>query len=424
MPAATQARWSGTIAEAWSLAAESLRSQALRSSLAVAGIVIGIVTVVLVASVLANVRNQVALLFRELGTDNIFAFHFSGDPYSPPREREAGRRALKPEYAREIARRGDAIDGVGVQIIVPNVVGGRALVARAGDNDSDRVLVEGSSPEYFDIVGAEFLAGRPFTDLEDRVGAPVAVIGSSLARSLYGGASALGRPLTLGSQSFTVVGVLSPRPGGFFGENRQDRVMAMPIGTARRLFGAPDRVVLYARAREGQLQRAQLETEAILRQLRGLGPDDENDFNLSTAEQIIGTFDEVGAQIAFVTIGLAIVSLLIGAIGIANVMIIAVTERTREIGLRLAVGARRRDVLTQFLIEAGVLSTLGGIAGVTVAVAIGLLLRFVVSDFSAVPPVWSVAAGLAASTFAGVAAGFLPARRAAGLDPVEALRHE
>jgi putative ABC transport system permease protein len=198
----------------------------------------------------------------------------------------------------------------------------------------------------------------------------------------------------------------------------------MPIGTARRLFGAPDRVVLYARARDGQMPRALLETEALLRQLRALGPDEENDFHLSTAEQIIGTLDEVGAQIALVTVGLAVVSLLIGAIGIANVMIIAVTERTREIGLRLAVGARRQDVLWQFLIEAGLLSALGGAVGVVIAVAIGLALRFVISDFSAVPPLWSVAAGLAAAVLVGVAAGFLPARRAASLDPVEALRHE
>jgi putative ABC transport system permease protein len=416
--------WLGSIAEAWSLAADSIRSQVLRSSLAIAGIVIGIVTVVLVASVLANVRNQVALLFRELGTDNIFAFHFTGDPYSPPLEREAARRPLKPEYAREIARRGGAIDGVGVQILLPTVVGGEALIARAGGRDSDRVLLEGSSPDFFEIAGAEFAAGRPFTDLEDRVAAPVAVIGSSLATALYGTAQPLGRQLTVGSQAFTVVGVLAPRRGGFFGENRQDSVMAIPVGTARRLYGVPDRVVLYARARDGQRQRAQLDLEASLRQLRALGPEDDNDFSLSTSEQIIGTLDELGARIALVTVGLAVISLAIGAIGIANVMIIAVTERTREIGVRLAVGARRRDVLAQFLVEATLLSTLGGIAGVAIAIAFGLLLRLAVTDFSAVPPLWSVGAGLGASMAAGIAAGFLPARRAARLDPVEALRYE
>jgi putative ABC transport system permease protein len=419
-----QGNWTAPLAEAWTLAIESVRSQALRSTLAIAGIVIGIVTVVLVASVLANVRNQVALLFRELGTDNVFAFHLSGDPYSGPSEQEASRRPLKAEYAREIERLGESIDGVGVQVIVPTVVAGRALVARAGERESDRVLLEGASANYFEIVGAEFSAGRPFTELEDRVGAPVAIVGSSLARALFGTAPALGRQVTVGTQAFTVVGVLAPRRGGFFGENRQDSVMTAPVLAARRIVGVPDRIVLYSRARDGQRERARLETEAILRRLRGLGPDDPNDFNLSTAEQIIGTFDRLGAQIAIATFGLAAVSLAIGAIGIANVMIIAVTERTREIGLRLAVGARRRNVLAQFLAEAALLSSLGGAAGVAVAVALGLLLRLVVSEFSAVPPLWSIVAGLTASTAVGIAAGYLPARRAARLDPVEALRHE
>jgi putative ABC transport system permease protein len=167
-----------------------------------------------------------------------------------------------------------------------------------------------------------------------------------------------------------------------------------------------------------------LQTEAVFRQLRQLGPADDNDFNLSTADQIIATFDGISAQIALATFGLAGVSLLIGAIGIANVMFISVTERTREIGLRLAVGARRREVLLQFLLEAIFLSGIGGIAGVSTAFAIGLLLTLVLTGFSAVAPLWAIGSGLAASVLVGVVAGYLPAYRAAYLDPVEALRHE
>jgi ABC-type antimicrobial peptide transport system permease subunit len=223
-------------------------------ALAVLGIVVGVVTVVLVASVLANARNQIALLFRELG----------------------------------------------VQILIPTAVNGWPLVARAGGVESDSVLVEGASASFFDVVGAEFTAGRPFTDLEDR---------------------------------------------------------------------------------------AYVEVEAVLRRLRNLEATQENDFTLSTADQIIGVFDQVGAQIGLATVALAGVSLLIGAIGIANVTIISVTERTREIGLRLA-------------------------------------LKLVVQSFSAVPPSWSVAAGLICSIGVGVVAGWLPARRAASMGPAEALRHE
>jgi putative ABC transport system permease protein len=416
--------WTATLAESWALAVGSVRSQTLRSTLAVLGIVIGIVSVVIVASVLANVRNQVALLFRELGTENVFAFHFTGDPYSTPSEQESRRRPLKTEYAASLRRLAPSLDDVAVEVIVPGVVNGRPLVARAGDSESDRALVEAVSPNYFEIVGAEFAGGRPFTDLEDRVAAPVAVVGSSIARALFGTQSSVGRTMYIGGDAYTVVGELAPRKGGFFGENRQDSIVDVPVVTARRRFGVPDRVVLYARARPGRRDEARIEMEAGLRQLRGLPGDRENDFTLSTADSIVGTFDDLAARIGAVTVALAGLSLFIGGIGIANVMIIAVTERTREIGLRLAVGARRVNVLAQFLLEAALLSGLGGVAGVAAAIAIGLLLRLVVSDFSAVPPLWSILAGLLASVSVGVVAGVLPAHRAASLNPVDALRHE
>lgn len=412
--------WRETVA----IALSAIRMQASRSILASVGIVIGIVTVVLVASVLANLRNQVALLFRELGTENIFAFHLSGDPYSGPSESEAQRRALDPAFAAEIARLAPSVREVGVQMIVPTVVDGRPLVARAGTTESDTVLVEGASPNLYDITGAEFAAGRPFTDLEDRVGARVAVIGANLARALYGARPALGQTLQIGGDSYTVVGELAQRRGGFFGENRQDSVLAIPIGTLRRRYPGIDRTVLYVRALPDRREQARDETEFILRRLRRLAPDAPNDFNLSSSEQIIRTLDQVSVAIGLLTVGLAGVSLFIGGIGIANVMVIAVTERTREIGLRLAVGAPRAAVLRQFLMEAAMLSGLGGVAGVALALLLGWLASLVLAGFSAVPPLWAVVAGLVTSLAVGVVAGYLPARRAAGLNPVDALRYE
>ena len=406
------------------LAVDAIRVHPARSLLAILGIVIGIVTVVLVASVLVNLRNQVALLFRELGTENIFAFHLTGDPYSPASEAEASRRPLDPRLARDITRLAPSVREVGVQLIVPNVVNGRALVARAGGNESDTVLVEGTSANYFDVVGADFAAGRPFTEIEERTGARVAIIGSSLSRALYGGRSSLERVLTLAGETYTVVGELAPRKGGFFGENRQDNVLAIPYTAVQRRFAEADRTVLYIRAKPDQREQARGEAEAALRQLRKLGPADESDFTLSTADSIIRSFDQVGAQIGLVTIALAGVSLLIGGIGIANVMVIGVTERTREIGVRMALGAERNEVLQQFLLEAALLSTLGGIVGIGVAVMIGLLAALAFPGFNAMPPLWAVAAGVLSSMMVGLLAGFLPARRAARLDPVEALRYE
>ena len=416
--------WIEALIEPALLAIDSLRTHRVRSLLAIAGIVIGIVTVVLMASILVNARNQIALLFRDLGTENVFAFHLTGDPYSPPSADEARRRPLRIEFVPEIRRLGTAIADVGAQVIVPTTVDGQVLIARSGGNEADTVLVEGASPSLFEITGAEFARGRPFTALEDREGARVAVIGASLSRALFGSESPIGRTLTLAGERYTVVGELQKRRGGLFGENRQDNVLSLPVGTVRKRFGEPERLVLYLRAQPGQLAECSRQAEAILRLLRKLPPDAPNDFTLSTADQIIATFDAISARIGLVSVGLAAVSLLIGAIGVANVMFISVTERTREIGVRVAVGARRRQVRTQFLLEAAFLSGIGGLGGVIAALAIGLLLTLVLSGFSAVAPPWAIVAGLASSVAVGVVAGYWPARNAAAVDPVEALRYE
>ncbi len=404
-------------------AGDALRREPVRAGLAVAGVVIGIVTVVFVASLLAGLRNQVALLFREFGTDNVFAYHRTGDPYQPPSEEEARRRPLEPAFAQALAG-GAHVRDVAVQVIVPSVIGSRVLTARAGGNESDRVLVEGLSANHFDVTGAEFAAGRPFSELEDRQAARVCVLGANLARALFGTRASLGREVLLGSERFFVVGQAAVRRGGFFGENRQDSVMAIPQGTAARLFPEAEETVLYIRAEPGGRDLAKSEAEGLLRRLRGLRPGQADDFHLSTADQIIAQFDRLSALIGLATVGLAAVSLVIGGIGIANVMIIGVTERTREIGLRLALGARRREVRLQFLIESALLSLAGGAAGIALAFALGLLLGLAVPGLVATPPLWIVAAGALASMATGLLAGYWPAQQASALDPVEALRHE
>ena len=413
-----------SIREAGRLAWESVLAQPARSGLAIAGVVIGIVTVVLVASVLVGLRNSVAQLFRELGTDNIFAFHRNGDPYTPASDKDALRRPLKPEYADTIARLGPSVRDVGVQLLVPAVTATRTITARAGGNESDSVIIEGVSPNFFDVTGADFATGRPFSDAENRVVAPVAVLGANVATALFGTPDAVGKPFLLGGNQYYVVGVLAKRKGTFFGENRNDNVVSLPVATAMRRFPEAENTVLYVRAKAGVRERARDEAETILRLLRRVPPGSESDFQLSTSDQIIAQFDKLGAQIFLATVGLAAVSLVIGGIGIANVMVMSVTERTREIGVRLAIGARRREVLRQFLFEAGMLSGAGGVAGVLTATILGLIATAIAPAFPAVPPLWAVASGLVTSVGVGVAAGYFPARRAASLDPVEALRYE
>ncbi len=418
------ARLGASVREAARLAWDSLRAQPARSGLAIGGVVIGIVTVVLVASVLVGLRNSVAQLFRELGTDNIFAFHRNGDPYSAVSDRDALRRPLKPSDAATIERLATAVRDVGVQLLVPAVTATRTITARAGGNESDSVLIEGVSANFFDVTGAEFASGRPFTDVENGVVAPVAVLGANVATALFGPDDAVGKPFLLGGERYFVVGVLAKRKGTFFGENRNDNVVSLPVATAGRRFPEAENTVLYVRAKPGVRETARAEAETILRLLRGVRGDEESDFNLSTSDQIIAQFDKLGAQIFLATVGLAAVSLVIGGIGIANVMVMSVTERTREIGVRLAIGAQRREVLRQFLFEAAMLSGAGGVAGVVTATVLGLIATAVAPSFPAVPPLWAVASGLGTSIAVGVLAGYWPARRAAALDPVEALRYE
>lgn len=424
MTARRPASWFDQERQAASLAFDALRAQPARSGLAILGVVIGIVTVVIVASTLVGLRNSVALLFRELGTENIFAYHFNGDPYSAPTELDVARPQLVPGDAAQLERLGESIRDVGLELIVPVTTGSRVLTARAGTNESDTILVEGVSPNFHDVVGADFLEGRPLTEMESRVDAQVAVLGASVARALFGAESAIGRPFLLGGDRYFVVGVLAPRKGTFFGENRNDSVIAMPVTTARRKYPDARNLVLYVRAKPGLREQAREEARLILRVMRKVPPTAPDNFSMNSADQIIAQFDRIGLQIFLATIALAAVSLAIGGIGIANVMVISVTERTREIGVRLAIGAKRRDVRRQFLIEAAILSGLGGAVGVLLASSIGLLVATITPAFPATPPLWAVASGLLSSVGIGVIAGYLPARRAAGLDPVEALRYE
>ena len=410
--------------EAALLALDALRAQKARSALAILGVVIGIVTVVVVASSLVGLRNSIALLFRELGTDNLFAYHLNGEPYSAPTEFDVARPQLRPEDVAQLTRLGHAIRDVGLELIVPVATGTRALTARAGLNESDTVLVEGVSPNFHDVVGADFREGRPLTEAESHVRAPVAVLGASVARALFGNQSAIGRDFLLGGDRYYVVGVLEPRKGTFFGENRNDSVIAIPVSTARRRFPDARNLVLYIRALPGRREQARDEARAILRLVRRVPTGAPDNFAMNSADQIIEQFDRIGVQIFLATIALASVSLVIGGIGIANVMVISVTERTREIGVRLAIGARRQDVRRQFLIEAAILSGVGGMIGVAIATVVGWAAAIVAPAFPAAPPLWSVGAGLLTSVGVGLAAGYLPARRAAGLDPVEALRYE
>jgi len=263
-----------------------------------------------------------------------------------------------------------------------------------------------------------------YTYEEEQRSAKVCVLGANAAASLFPAGDAVGRKVVMDGALYLVVGVFEKRKGGFAGENRQDNVFMIPLRTTQRRYPEADTVILYLQAYPGQRDAALFEIESVLRTLRGVKPGAEPDFHLSTADSIIEQLDTITGLIRTGTLALSGLGLLVGGIGVMNIMLMSVTQRTREIGVRKAIGARRRDIVTQFLLEAAFLTTTGGVLGVALAVLLGIAVGSFVPNIPVVPPLWAVASGLGVSTVVGLVFGVWPAVKAARLDPVEALRYE
>jgi putative ABC transport system permease protein len=221
-----------------------------------------------------------------------------------------------------------------------------------------------------------------------------------------------------------VVGVFVKMKGGFFGSNPVDSQISIPFHTARARYPQVDNFTLTAKAAPGLRQQAYDEVQETMRRLRHLGPHDPEDFSLSTPDQIVKQFDSVTGMIVMIAIAISSLGLLVGGIGVMNMMLVSVTERTREIGVRKAIGARRLDIITQFLFEAVTLTAVGGMIGIVFAMLTTVLIGALVSTLPSVVPVWSLITGFGVSVGVGIFFGVWPAVKAARLDPVDALRYE
>ena len=408
-----------------SLALANIMAHRFRSLLTVLGIIVGIVTVVLVASVLVGVRSNIALLFQEFGPNNIFAYHLNGDPGSPTiRPEEISRKPLKAEFARKLAEACPSLKDAAAQILVPNLANGRALTARYKDLENENIQVQGATWNFSQVTNAELQSGRVYTPEEEQRRAKVCVLGANVSASLFPGGNAVGHSIVMDGAVYRVLGVFEKRKGGFFGENRQDNVVMIPLKTIQMRYPNADTVVLYCQARPGLRDGALYEVEAELRRLRGLKSGDETNFTLSTSDSIIQQINRITGLIQTGTLAISGLGLLVGGVGVMNIMLMSVTQRTREIGVRRAVGARRRDIIWQFLLEAALLTTIGGALGVSMAGLLGLILAYFVPNLPAIPPAWAVFSGLGVSTGVGIVFGLWPAVKAARLDPVESLRYE
>lgn len=252
------------------------------------------------------------------------------------------------------------------------------------------------------------------------------VIGVNAADALFPGqqSNIAGTEVRMGGYNFEIVGVLEKRKAGFFGENEEDNAVFIPLRTAQKVAPARGWLLFVIKARSGQLNEALTQAEDILRRRRNVNFGDPNNFDIKTADNFVKQFDSITAMVGLIAIAISSLGLLVGGIGVMNIMLVSVTERTQEIGVRKALGARRRDITNQFLFEAMTLTFLGGMIGVVSAIGISKLIMLLVPALPASVPTWAVVSGLSVSIFVGLVFGVWPARKAARLDPIECLRYE
>ena len=406
------------------MALDAVWTHRFRSSLTILGIVIGITTVVTVSSLLTGLRNGIVEFFQEFGPDNVFIAKASGDPSGGgARPKELKRKPMRPEYAEYLKSVCRSIDDVGISLFI-NPQPGKFFSAKVPGFESDNMSLAGVTPNSYIISPREVPVGRLFTQDEAQRAQRVAVLGSSIAEALFPGANPSGQTIFLDGADYTVVGVFAAAKGGFFGENGLDRQIVIPFQTAHLRYPQSENYFLTAKARPGFRADAIEEIRSSLRKLRRTPAKDEDDFAISTADSIIQNFDKITGMIVLVSIAISGLGLLVGGIGVMNIMLVSVTERTREIGIRKAVGARSGDIILQFLGEAVVLTGAGGVIGVIFSICVTLIVGVIFPSLRAQVPAWAVVTGFSVSVAIGLFFGVWPAIKASQLDPVEALRYE
>ena len=398
----------------------ALRANVLRSVLTTLGIIIGVAAVITMVSVGAGAEAQVQELISSLGSNLIIVLP-GAVTSGGVRMGHGTRQSLTEDDAWAIAR-----DVPEVQVAAPTVRGTAQLIA---GNLNWSTAVYGVTPEYLEAREWDLSSGRAFSAEDEKAAAKVVLLGETVIRNLFGNEDPLGQMIRIRRVPFTVIGVLEKKGQTPVGQDQDDAVM-IPLKTARKRVLGGSRVqgktvgAISVKIREAELvSQAEEKIKALLRERHRLRAGQEEDFSLRNLSQLLETRAESSRTLSILLAAVASVSLIVGGIGIMNIMLVSVTERTREIGLRMAVGARRRDILSQFLIEAVSLSLVGGLIGVAVGVG-GSILATVFGNWPMIVEMHAVGMAFGFSAAVGVFFGFYPARKAAGLDPIEALRYE
>ncbi len=393
------------------LALRSIRRNLLRSFLTILGIVIGVAAVITMVTLGNGATRSVSGQIASMGSNLVIMI--PGQRFGPGSEGAPNFRSADVEAIRSQIP--------GVEFLAPMV---NKAVTAVYQSRNWSTVVSGTNNDYFDAGNWSLTAGRIFSDTEERAGKAVCVIGETVRDKLFGGQNPVGSDIRIRQFSCEVIGLLQPKGQSAFGAD-QDDIVVMPLRTVqRRLAGSQDINRLTISVKDSASIRATMtQLGSLMRERRNIADNEEDDFRVMDTRQIAETLTATTRILTMLLGAVAAVSLLVGGIGIMNIMLVSVTERTREIGIRLAIGALEREVLLQFLIEAVVLSSLGGLVGIALATVASVGLAGLMNIPYQFDPGINLLSFLFSSAI-GVVFGFFPARRAAGLNPIDALRHE
>jgi putative ABC transport system permease protein len=396
------------------LALREIRRNVLRSSLTILGIVIGVAAVITMVTIGEGATAQVQADIQKLGTNLLQVFRGQGFGGG------GGARSSAAPFTLEDVRAIEE-ETPGVRAVAPSA---NTMAQAIYGNENWSTQVTGTSDKYIDVRDWPLAAGRNFSESELRVGAAVCLLGETVRKELFGEQDPIGASIRLQKLSCQVIGVLTPKGQSGFGQNQDDLVL-VPLRTLqRRMAGNADVGAILVSARDGvSTEKVQADIERLLRERRRIRSGADDDFNVRDLKEVTSAFTNSTRVLTALLGAVAAVSLIVGGVGIMNIMLVSVTERTREIGTRLAVGAMAHDVLLQFLVEAVTLAAFGGVIGIVLGVGAGALATSAFKvPFVLNPGVVILSFGFAAAV--GIVFGYFPARRAAQLDPIEALRHE
>ena len=407
------------IRENLGLALDTLRTHKFRAFLTILGVLIGTATVIGVASIFQGLDQQVVEMAEGFGTRTLFIFKFEPGFRSHLTHEEWMRKPLTYEDAMAIRDLCPSVESVAVEIIR----WGPSMGAKYKGQEILDTEFSGPTPEHFANINAELKDGRLFNDVDNLHRRDVVVIGADIVERLFQGEDPIGKNILVDGRSFEVIGTLQKRKQ-VLGDSGGDRIIATPYFTFKKIYAEAKENLITARAAPGKLNQAQDEVRSLLRRRRNVKYSDPDNFGIATAESLITQFRDIMGTVVLVTVVISSIGLLVGGIGVMNIMLVSVTERTREIGVRKAIGARRSDITWQFLLEAMTLTSAGGILGILSGYMLSFLIHTFVPSLPSAVPMWSVVAGFLVAVSIGLFFGMWPAMKASRLDPIVALHYE